>query len=83
MICSSWFRSVALPLLAFFFPAPGKAAGGTLLMYVGTYTGKGSEGIYLFQFDTGTGEVRSKGLAARTENPSFLAVDPGGGSCTR
>jgi 6-phosphogluconolactonase len=47
-------------------------------MYVGTYTGKGSEGIYLFQFDPGTGEVRSKGLAARTENPSFLAVDPTG-----
>jgi 6-phosphogluconolactonase len=75
---SIWFKYMALPLLAFFFPVPGKAAGDTLLMYVGTYTGKGSEGIYLFKFDPGTGEVRSIGLAARTENPSFLAVDPNG-----
>jgi len=46
------------------------------LVYVGTYTGKGSEGIYAYRFDPATGETRSVGLVAATDNPSFLAVDP-------
>ena len=44
-------------------------------MYVGTYTGHGSEGIYLYGFDSVTGRLDSIGLAAKTENPSFLEVD--------
>jgi 6-phosphogluconolactonase len=47
-------------------------------VYVGTYTGKGSEGIYAYRFDPATGETRSLGLAAATDNPSFFAVDPNG-----
>jgi 6-phosphogluconolactonase len=46
--------------------------------YVGTYTGKGSQGIYAFHFDAATGEIQLDGLAAQTENPSFLAADSGG-----
>ena len=48
------------------------------LMYVGTYTGKGSEGIYAFRFDPATGEANAIGLAAATDHPSFLATDQGG-----
>jgi 6-phosphogluconolactonase len=48
------------------------------LMFVGTYTGKGSEGIYSYRFNPATGELASLGLAASTDNPSFLAVDPKG-----
>ena len=48
------------------------------LAYVGTYTGKGSDGIYAFRFDPAAGEMRSVGLAAATDNPSFLAADPKG-----
>jgi 6-phosphogluconolactonase len=47
-------------------------------MYVGTYTGKGSEGIYAFRFDPATGEANAIGLAAATDHPSFLATDQGG-----
>ncbi len=46
--------------------------------YVGTYTGKGSKGIYAFRFDASTGESHLVGLAGATDNPSFLATDPGG-----
>ena len=46
--------------------------------YVGTYTGKGSQGIYAFRFNPGTGELHSTGLAATTDNPSFLAAAPRG-----
>jgi 6-phosphogluconolactonase len=43
------------------------------MVYVGTYTGKGSKGIYVFQFNPATGETGSVILAATTDNPSFLA----------
>jgi 6-phosphogluconolactonase len=46
------------------------------LVYVGTYTGKESLGIYAYRFEPATGKVTSIGLVAATENPSFLAVDP-------
>ncbi|HYK51459.1 MAG TPA: lactonase family protein [Terriglobales bacterium] len=46
------------------------------LMYVGTYTGPASKGIYAYRFDAGTGQATSLGLVAETVNPSFLAVDP-------
>jgi hypothetical protein len=44
--------------------------------FVGTYTGRGSQGIYTFRFDPETGKVTPLGLAAKTENPSFLAAGP-------
>jgi len=46
------------------------------LVYVGTYTGPHSDGIYAYRFDESTGKLTSLGLAAKTVNPSFLAVDP-------
>jgi 6-phosphogluconolactonase len=64
-------------LAVWFLPAAQTLAAGCLA-YVGTYTGKGSEGIYVYRFDPTTGEASSVGLAAAADNPSFLAVDPGG-----
>jgi 6-phosphogluconolactonase len=52
--------------------------GAQFLVYVGTYTGPKSKGIYAFRFDAATGRADSLGLAAPTTNPSFLAVEPGG-----
>lgn len=48
------------------------------LVYIGTYTSQGSEGIYAFHFDAKSGESTSLNLAAPTKNPSFLAVDSRG-----
>lgn len=45
-------------------------------MYVGTYTGKGSDGIYSYRFDSNTGDLKPIGLAAKVANPSFLAIAP-------
>jgi len=53
------------------------ASGKHYVMYVGTYTGKGSEGIYAYRYDAGSGTVSPIGLAAKTDNPSFLAVAAG------
>ena len=45
-------------------------------IYVGTYTNGDSEGIYQFQFNTETGELTQKQLAATTDNPSFITYSP-------
>jgi len=45
-------------------------------VYIGTYTGGGSEGIYLLRLDGKTGLLEKEGLAAKVENPSFLALHP-------
>ncbi|MFT5749001.1 MAG: 6-phosphogluconolactonase [Ancylomarina sp.] len=41
--------------------------------YVGTYTDKKSEGIYKYKLDK-DGHLKSLGLVAKSENPSFLAM---------
>ena len=49
------------------------------LVYVGTYTHKTeSKGIYAYFFDPGVGKLSPLGLAAPSEDPSFLAVHPSG-----
>lgn len=52
------------------------SAKHTYLVYVGTYTGPTSRGIYAYRFDAGTGKWTSLGLVAETTNPSFLTVAP-------
>ncbi len=50
------------------------------IMYVGTYTGQTSKGIYAYRLDTSSGAVTpidaAGGLAAETKDPSFLALHP-------
>jgi 6-phosphogluconolactonase len=46
------------------------------LVAVGTYSARGSEGIYTFRMDPGTGRLDRIGTTAAGKNPSFLAVDP-------
>ena len=47
-------------------------------VYIGTYTGPTSKGIYLSYFDSATGKLSPPEVAAETTNPSFLALHPGG-----
>src|SRR5579883_1126167 len=48
------------------------------LMYVGTYTGGDTKGIYAYRFDSRTGKLSSLGLVAETPDPTFLALHPSG-----
>jgi 6-phosphogluconolactonase len=45
-------------------------------VYIGTYTGSTSKGIYGFRFDPKTGKLTSTGLVAELANPSWLVTDP-------
>jgi len=46
------------------------------LVYIGTYTGPKSQGIYVYKFAAATGKLTPLGLAGEATNPSFLAIDP-------
>lgn len=57
-------------------PSGTGADSDGLRVYVGTYTGRSSKGIYLFHLDPATGRLEPAGLAAEVVNPTFLAVHP-------
>jgi 6-phosphogluconolactonase len=59
--------------------AKATAAETSNLVYIGTYTGAKSKGIYCSRFDSKTGKLTAPELVAQTKNPSFLAVHPNGG----
>jgi 6-phosphogluconolactonase len=46
------------------------------VVFVGTYTDSGSAGIYSFHFNARSGRITPLELAAKSDNPSFLVVDP-------
>src|SRR6267143_4135284 len=55
------------------------AANRKYLVFVGTYTNKTeSKGIYAYGFDSDTGKLTPKGVAAETRDPSWVAVHPSG-----
>ena len=56
--------------------AEAAPADSTQLVYIGTYTGAKSQGIYVCQFDSATGRLSAPELAVATPNPSFLAIHP-------
>ncbi len=58
-------------------PRPPQETGG-LLVYIGTYTGAKSKGIYVSRLDPVSGALSAPELAAETPGPSFLAVHPTG-----
>jgi len=49
---------------------------GPMWIFVGTYTGKKSQGIYRVDFDSATGKLGTPQVAAEIASPSFLAIDP-------
>lgn len=60
--------------------SPSKKSSSPLLrVFVGTYTGAESRGIYTLELDASTGAVvAGPALAAPSKNPSFLALHPNG-----
>ena len=67
--------AAAIVLAAQVQPANHKTSGD-YLVYVGTYTGPKSQGIYALKFDAVKGSVDELGLAGEIQSPSFLALHP-------
>ena len=57
-------------------PAKGRNVASSYFVYVGTYTGPTSKGIYGFRFDPKTGQFTPTGVAAELPNPSWLITGP-------
>ncbi|RMF90732.1 MAG: lactonase family protein [Planctomycetota bacterium] len=65
-----------LSMLIAMVPTAGEDVGFDYRVYVGTYTGESSCGIYYFDIDVDSAMVGDPVLAAETKNPSFLAIHP-------
>jgi 6-phosphogluconolactonase len=46
-------------------------------LFAGTYTGSGSEGIYVYKFDAATGKIETVS-SIKVDNPSYVAVSKNG-----
>ena len=66
----------AIPLLAFF--TFFNTFGQDVPLYVGTYTGGESQGIYRLNFNTKSGALSDLKLAMAIDNPSFITYAPNG-----
>ena len=62
------------------FAATSASQKSEYILFVGTYTDKGSksEGIYAYDYVAHTGKVTSLGLAAQTTNPSWITLSADG-----
>jgi 6-phosphogluconolactonase len=68
-----------LSVVALVVPLVAQSAGGAgTLVFIGTYTGPASQGIYLSRLDPSTGALSAPVLAAEARNPSFLATSADG-----
>jgi 6-phosphogluconolactonase len=67
-----------LTLSCALLPLDTGAASGSTWVYLGTYTGAKSKGIYVSRLDSKTGQLSSPELAAEVVNPAFLALHPNG-----
>src|SRR4051794_32824638 len=82
MIAPRWFLALSACLLAGSLAWSGgqekQPEGGKYRLYVGTYTGKNSKGIYRLDYDAAEGKLTGKALAGEISNPTFLTIHPGG-----
>jgi len=74
-LCGFLMTAAATALLAA-DPSASPTRPGKLWVYVGTYTGGSSKGIYLLHLDLAAGKLDTPELAAEVANPSFVAVHP-------
>jgi len=64
--------------LAWLFSPCRAEPPSALRVYVGTYTGKESKGIYMLRLDLAKDTLGDPELVAETRNPTFLALHPTG-----
>ena len=65
-------------ILYLFLIIPFTADCQKYILFIGTYTGTGSKGIYVYTFDGATGKAKWVSNTNGIVNPSYLAIGPGG-----
>src|SRR4051812_19076393 len=76
--CSlNWIFAIGLLASAAFAAREAKAADAkSVTVYVGTYTGPKSKGIYVMKLDLASGALSKPEVAGEMKNPSFLVIHP-------
>ena len=69
-------HTVTALLLTLLLASYAAAASKRYWVYIGTYTGPQSKGIYAFQFDADSGKLEPVALVGELPRPSFLAIHP-------
>ncbi|MGM0530824.1 MAG: lactonase family protein [Bacteroidota bacterium] len=69
---------IAVLVLGIMIPALAQQSGDKDILYVGTYSQRGSKGIYVFEFDRNAIQLDLVQTVPGKESPSFLAVHPNG-----
>jgi len=73
-----WMRSSAALLAGGLLPAQAAKKSGKYLVFVGTYTGADSKGVYACRWDSASGNLEVIGLAGEVTNPSWVTIHPNG-----
>lgn len=71
-------KQLAILLFMAFGELPAQAQSNKEIMYVGTYSVRGSEGVYVFEFDRKAGTMQQIQAVSNAKSPSFLALHPSG-----
>ena len=69
-------RSLAFILGGVLLIQSSLLARENVLVFIGTYTGPKSKGIYVSRLDSDSGHLSNPELVAETPNPTFLAIHP-------
>ena len=73
------YKSLAsVTLLLTYLSMTACAQSGKEIVYIGTYSLRGSEGIYVFEFDRRAGTMKPLQSVSNAKSPSFLAIHPTG-----
>ena len=74
------YKTVALAFLVAFMLAGGGESRDARneIIYVGTHSGRGSQGLYVFEFDRRTGQMTEIQTVSDREGPNFQALHPEG-----
>lgn len=74
------YKTVALASLVALMLAGGSENGEARkeIVYVGTYSGRGSQGLYVFEFDRRTGQMTNIQTVSDRAGPNFQALHPEG-----
>ena len=75
LICLGALTLAPVPPLGHAAPPP---AGHQYFVYIGTYTGPKSKGIYAYRYDAAAFKLDAIGLVGEMVRPSFLTLHPNG-----
>src|SRR4051794_13520479 len=70
------FVTMRITILSLFLFISFSSIAQNFYLFIGTYTNKGSKGIYVYRFNAATGTAEWVSNTDSAANPSYLAIAP-------